>query len=94
MKKQSTQITPSQNPLQSLDEWEDDLLQRYPVADSIAAGKDTEAFRDYDNTQKDGVREFYKLNHTYQTFDFVSQKKKNFYSLIKSKCPCGMLLIF
>lgn len=87
MEQESKTIDVPLNPLQNLDDWEDDLLQRYPAADSIAVGKDTEAFRDYGNTQKNGVREFYKLNHTYQTFDFVSQKKKEFLQFNKKEMP-------
>ena len=39
-------FTPKEvNPLSSLDEWEDDVLQRYPDPDSIATGKTTEEYR-------------------------------------------------
>lgn len=59
------------NPLQSLDHWEDDLLERYPEANS----KSKEEYRDYDTSDRaEGVRAFYKLNHEYQTYDFVCQK--------------------
>ena len=54
-------------PLKNLDEWEDDLLRRYPDPDSIVEGKSTAEYRNYDNPERDTVREFYKLNHTYQT---------------------------
>lgn len=66
------------NPLNSLDEWEDDLLVRYPDSDAIAAGRDTDAYRDYENTTKDSVREFYRLQHINQTYDFVQQKKAEY----------------
>ena len=66
------------NPLSNLDDWEEDLLLRYPEPDDLAGGKDKEAFRDYENTRKEGVREFYRLNHTFQTYDFVLNKKKEF----------------
>jgi inositol oxygenase len=74
-------------PLKSLDEWEDDLLERYPDPASIATDKSTEAYRDYDNTVKDSVREFYRLNHQAQTYDFVVAKKKEFLSFDKKKMP-------
>ncbi|TDX01598.1 inositol oxygenase family protein [Dinghuibacter silviterrae] len=74
-------------PLKSLDEWEEDLLERYPDPTSIATSKDTEAYRDYDHTVKDSVREFYRLNHQHQTYDFVLAKKKEFLSFDKKKMP-------
>ncbi|HEV2482469.1 MAG TPA: inositol oxygenase family protein [Puia sp.] len=66
------------NPLSSLDVWEDDLLERYPDPESIAQGKTTEEYRNYETPGRDSVREFYRLNHTYQTYDFVREKKAEF----------------
>jgi inositol oxygenase len=66
------------NPLASLDDWEDDLLVRYPDSNAIAAGRDTEAYRDYESTTKDSVREFYRLQHINQTYDFVLEKKAEY----------------
>src|SRR5258708_4831182 len=66
------------NPLKSLEEWEDDVLLRYPDPDSIAAGKDTKNYRQYDEPERDTVKEFYRLNHTYQTYDFVNQKRADY----------------
>src|SRR4051812_32448761 len=67
-----------QNPLSSLDEWEDDLLERYPDPESIVKDKITEEYRNYDTPQRDTVREFYRLNHKYQTYEFVQEKRKEF----------------
>ena len=64
------------NPLQSIEQWEDDVLTRYPVAGEKA--KQKEEFRNYDNPERDTVREFYRLNHKYQTYDFVREKQKEF----------------
>lgn len=64
------------NPLASLDVWEDDVLERYPDPESIASSKSTEEYRNYDSPERDTVREFYRLNHTYQTYDFVLEKKE------------------
>jgi inositol oxygenase len=64
------------NPLQSIEHWEDDVLQRYPVANEAAKAK--EEFRNYVDPVRDTVREFYRLNHQYQTFDFVQKKKAEF----------------
>ncbi|TDH21584.1 inositol oxygenase [Segetibacter sp. 3557_3] len=65
-------------PLKSLDEWEDDLLERYPEPGTIATAKKTDEFRNYDNPERDSVREFYRLNHKYQTRDFVLEKREEF----------------
>jgi len=69
---------PNATPLASLDEWEEDLLNRYPDPESIADGKKTEEYRNYDTPVRDTVREFYRLNHTYQTYEFASQKRAEF----------------
>jgi inositol oxygenase len=87
MQQKTETLNPELNPLHSLDDWENDLLQRYPQPESIAAEKDTAAFRDYENTQKDGVREFYRLNHTFQTYDFVQQKRNEFLQFNKKQMP-------
>ncbi|MEW2920858.1 inositol oxygenase family protein [Muricauda sp. ANG21] len=57
--------------------WEDDLLERYPEKPN----KSKEEFRNYDNPVRDTVKEFYRMNHTYQTYDFVVEKEKEFLSL-------------
>lgn len=57
--------------------WEDDLLERYPQNSS----KSKEEFRNYDDPARDTVKEFYRMNHMYQTYDFVLEKKKEFLSL-------------
>jgi inositol oxygenase len=75
------------SPLASLDEWEEDLLERYPDPAAINRDKTTEAFRDYDHTVKDSVREFYRLNHQHQTYAFVMAKKKEFLSFDKKTMP-------
>lgn len=35
-------------------------------------------FRDYANTQRDSVRDFYQLNHQYQTYEFACAKKQEY----------------
>src|SRR6478609_2440736 len=74
-------------PLKNLDEWEEDLLRRYPDPETIAKGKATEAYRNYEAPARDTVREFYKLNHTYQTYDFVMKKRQEFLSFNKKEMP-------
>lgn len=72
-------------PLKSLDEWEDDLLRRYPNPEEIATSKSTEEYRNYEDPKRDSVREFYRLNHTYQTYDFVMQKRAEFLAFNKKE---------
>jgi inositol oxygenase len=87
MSDQSAESNPStaavKNPLSSLDVWEEDLLERYPDPETIAQGKTTEEYRNYETPGRDSVREFYRLNHQYQTFDFVQQKKAEFLAFNK-----------
>lgn len=75
------------SPLTHLDEWEEDLLKRYPDPDLIATEKKTEEFRNYSEPPRDTVREFYRLNHTYQSYDFVLAKEKEFLSFDKKEMP-------
>jgi inositol oxygenase len=70
-------------PLKNLDEWEEDLLRRYPDPESIASAKATEEYRNYDDPARDTVKEFYRLNHKYQTYDFVMKKREEFLSFSK-----------
>ena len=84
---QQTFSTKEINPLQSLDEWEDDVLERYPEPDVKAKDKSKEEFRNYETPGRDTVKEFYRLNHTYQTYDFVKEKKNNFLQFDKKEMP-------
>ena len=81
----SDQKTDEMNPLSSLDVWEEDLLERYPDPESIAKGKTAGDYRNYESPGRDSVREFYRLNHTYQTYDFVQQKRAEFLSFNKKE---------
>jgi inositol oxygenase len=83
----SAQDLPQFSPLKSLDEWEDDLLRRYPQPDDLAKEKSVEEFRNYETPARDSVREFYRLNHQYQTFDFVMQKREEFLSFDRKEMP-------
>jgi inositol oxygenase len=62
----------SSKPLADLDEWESFLRDRYPQPEQKSD------FRDYGANVRAGVREFYRLNHTHQTVDFVRDKKREF----------------
>ena len=41
----------------------------------VAPGKDAADFRNFAAEARDTVKEFYRLNHTHQTLDFVRDKK-------------------
>ena len=80
----------SNQPLESLDHWEDFLEQRYPDPDpsktpGFKPKKAVEEFRDYREEARPSVKEFYKQNHANQTYDFVLQKKKQYLPLDKKK---------
>jgi inositol oxygenase len=79
------QTSAEKNPLPSLDVWEEDLLERYPDPEAIAGGKQTDDYRNYETPARDSVREFYRLNHRYQTYEFVQQKKAEFLSFNKKE---------
>jgi len=67
----------SDKPLRSLDDWEDFVEARYPQP----GAKAKDDYRNYEHPARDTVREFYRLNHRHQTYDFVLQKKRNFLAL-------------
>ncbi len=78
--------TPSENsgPLKDLEQWDDDLRRRYPEpANELApnSAKAKEQFRDYRAEVRPEVREFYRLNHTHQTVDFVRAKRAEYLRL-------------
>ncbi|CAN5418139.1 hypothetical protein BH11BAC3_BH11BAC3_37520 [soil metagenome] len=75
------------NPLHSLDQWEDDVLERYPDPEAIATDKSTEEYRNYESPGRDTVKEFYRLNHTYQSHDFVVEKRDEYLHFNKKEMP-------
>jgi inositol oxygenase len=72
-----TDRSDTNKPLRSLDDWEDFVEARYPQPGQKAK----EDYRNYDKPARDTVREFYRLNHRFQTYDFVLGKKKSYLSL-------------
>ncbi len=58
-----------------MEEWDEFLQGRYQE------GKSQEEFRQYDETANPGVAEFYRLNHQYQTHDYVMDKEKEYFGL-------------
>src|SRR5207302_3816066 len=84
--------TDSNNPLQDLEHWEEFLKTRYPEpapvesADaSTRSRKKASEFRDYRKEARPSVKEFYRLNHTNQTYDFVQSKRRQFLSRDKRR---------
>ena len=81
--------TTSAGPLTDLDDWEEVIQARYP--DALNDGnlvKDKQEFRDYEASAHPSVREFYRLNHSNQTLDFVLDKKRQY--LPKQKRRMGV----
>jgi inositol oxygenase len=72
-------VATAENPLNSLEEWDDFVASRYQE------GKDKSEFRVYDAKANPGVVEFYRLNHAKQTLDFVLAKKKEYLLLTVGK---------
>jgi inositol oxygenase len=66
-------------PLHNLDQWDDDVRQRYNP------NRQTSEFRNYSETTPPVVREFYRLNHTYQTHDFALRKRQEYGALKRGK---------
>lgn len=81
------------NPLPSLDAWEDDLLRRYPQPNSsdgvmvsdeqskLQANRPKETFRNYAAEARPSVKEFYRINHQQQTYEFNQQKRTEYLGL-------------
>lgn len=65
-------------PLNSIEDWEDFVADRYPEDGTTKAKED---YRNYDDPGRDSVREFYRLNHEHQSFDFVQKKRDEFLTL-------------
>ncbi len=78
------------HPLSNLDQWEQDLRRRYPSPPKepspfVDPEKKESEFRNYDADTRPGVREFYRLNHLSQTYDFVDQKRTEYLPLEKRR---------
>ena len=78
---------PNLSPLSSLEVWDEDVLKRYPDPAHINEDKKEEEFRNYQQDEKNSVREFYRLNHIYQTYDYVVQKKADFLQFNRKEMP-------
>jgi inositol oxygenase len=68
-----------QGPLKSLEQWDDFVQDRYDP------NRKQDEFRQYTPEAPPVVQEFYRLNHTFQTRDFVLQKKREYTPLAKRR---------
>ena len=83
---ESPKTNASDSPLASLDDCQADLLRRYPRSrykgkasfEPTNPSKKKGEFRDYSPEARSGVKEFYRLNHTLQTLDFVKAKRAEY----------------
>ena len=57
------------NPLASLDEWEDAVLERYPEPGVPAKSK--EEYRNYEEPGRDTVKEFYRLKMAFFSISII-----------------------
>lgn len=71
--------TQTNGPLESLDQWDDDVRARY------RADRKKEEFRVYDDSTPQVVRDFYKQNHALQTLEFARAKRAEYEPLQKAE---------
>jgi inositol oxygenase len=62
-------------PLETLDQWDDDVRDRYDP------NRSKDEFRQYDDHTPPVVREFYLQNHQHQTLDFALGREREYSSL-------------
>jgi inositol oxygenase len=62
-------------PMTDVDDWQEVPRARYAPADEPEEGR---SFRDYRAEARPSVKEFYRLNHMYQTRDFARAKKAEY----------------
>ena len=73
------------------DAWEDFIEQHvYPDPNQKAK----EDYRDYENTQRDSVKEFYRENHLRQTYEFVTSKREEYLGLDRKQMSVMQALEF
>jgi len=71
--------TLSNGPLESLDQWDDDVRARY------RKDRNKEEFRVYDESTPQVVRDFYRQNHALQTLEFARAKRAEYGTLNKTE---------
>jgi inositol oxygenase len=68
-------------PHEHVDDWEESLAARY----GSPSDKKPEQFRDYRAAVRPSVSEFYRLNHRYQTLEFVLARKRAYIPLTRRR---------
>ena len=91
MKSNSRSSSRGDAPLSGLDDWEEDLLRRYPEPGNK---RDEDTFRDFCDETRPGVKEFYRLNHQRQTLDFAQGKKAQYLGLDRRRMTVWQALEF
>jgi len=71
--------TSTNGPLESLDQWDDDVRARY------RSDRKKEEFRVYDESTPQVVRDFYQQNHALQTLEFARAKRAEYEPLQKAE---------
>jgi inositol oxygenase len=72
----------SRRPANAIDNWETDLLQRYPEQENPSkSATEQREFRNYSAASRSGVQEFYYQNHLHQTVDFVRSMREKYLPL-------------
>lgn len=94
-------MSDTNKPLAGLEEWEDFLKDRYPepaktpvTFQATNPNKTKEEFRNYETTARPTVREFYRLNHRHQTYEFVQGKRKEYLGLNRKQMSVWEALEF
>lgn len=67
-----------------IEAWEDDLLERYPEPEPWP-GHAEHTFRDYSAEVRPSVKEFYRLNHVFQSYAFASGKHAEYGALNRAE---------
>ncbi len=70
------------HPSDALHAWEE-FIEEHVYADPDSNAKQN--YRNYNNPARETVREFYRQNHLYQTYEFVDQKRDQFLGLSRAK---------
>ena len=66
-------------PLDNLEQWDDFVKARYRT------DRKKEEFRVFDESSPQGVKDFYKQNHTLQTYEFAHAQKQEYGKLAKAR---------
>lgn len=83
-----------ESPLADLDDWETAHETSTTESGAGTAGERERTFRDYRQNVRPGVSDFYRLNHTHQTLDFVLAKKREYFSKLRSSMSIWEAMAF